>query len=198
MNLTRIARITSAATVAGVAAVASYSHMRVLASEHGQGELLANLLPVSVDGMLVVASVVMADDRAAGRAPRVSAKVSFVTGVAASILANVLAAPDDLISRVISAWPALALLLVVEMLAGGRSTVQDRTPVEGVQTADALDRADKTPPTSNGGRPSAASKVHAARQAQPDAALADIAATAGVSTRTARRHLNGGRPAEKH
>lgn len=118
MNLTRIARTTSAAVVAGVAAVASYSHMRDLAAAHGQSPLLANLLPISVDGMLVVASAVMADDRAAGRPVRTWARVSFVVGVAASIVANVLAAQPDLVARVISAWPALALLLVVEMLAG--------------------------------------------------------------------------------
>lgn len=121
MNLARFARVTSATVVAGVAAIASYSHTRDLARANGQGDLLANLLPVSVDGMLIVASAVMSDDRAAGRPVRMSARISFVVGVAASIIANVLAAPPSTTARVISAWPALALLLVVEMLTGGRS-----------------------------------------------------------------------------
>ncbi|MEV4714586.1 DUF2637 domain-containing protein [Micromonospora sp. NPDC049374] len=180
MNLVRIARVASATTVAGVAAVASYSHMRDLVATHGQGPLLANVLPVSVDGMLIVASAVMADDRAAGLRPRLSARVSFVVGVAASIVANVLAAPPDLVARVISAWPALALLLVVEMLGGAR--VSEDGHVDG--------QAVKTPPSS-GGRPSSAERVLAARDADPDAPVADIARLAGVSARTARRHLNG-------
>lgn len=186
--LIRWALSISAATVAGVAAVASYSHMRDLAATHGQSPLLANLLPVSVDGMLVVASAVMADDRATGRPARLSARVSFAFGVVASIVANVLAAPPDAVARVISAWPALALLLVVEMLTGvggryncngsGGSGDRDGTPV-------------KTPATSGNGRPSKAEKVLAARAADPDATVADIARQVGVSPRTARRHLNG-------
>lgn len=181
MTLLRLARTTSAATVAGVAAVASYSHMRDLAGDHGQSALLANLLPISVDGMLVVASAVMADDRASGRPARLSARVSFVVGVAASIVANVLAAQPDLVARVISAWPALALLLVVEMLAGKATGRPDETP-------------DETPPSSSGGRPSTAARVLAARAADPDASIPAIAQQAGVSARTARRHLNGTAP----
>ncbi|WP_422733987.1 DUF2637 domain-containing protein [Micromonospora sp. WMMD558] len=190
--LIRYARTTSAAVVAGVAAVASYSHMRDLAAEHGQSPLLANLLPISVDGMLIVASAVMADDRADGRPVRLSARVSFVVGVVASIVANVLAAPPDPVARVISAWPALALLLVVEMLSGGPARVSHpRRSAAPVGVTPTTDPPDKTPPTSNGGRPSAAARVLAARTADPDATVADIARQAGVSDRTARRHLNG-------
>lgn len=187
MTLTRYARTTSAAVVAGVAAIASYSHMRDLAREHGQGDLLAALLPVSVDGMLIVASAVMADDRADNRPVRLSARLSFVTGVAASIVANILAAPDNPVARVISAWPALALLLVVEMLTGGKST--------GKTFQSATDEtAVKTPPSRAGGRPSTAERVLAARAADPDASVVDIALTAGVSQRTVRRHLTGSTP----
>ncbi|SCL23403.1 Protein of unknown function [Micromonospora rhizosphaerae] len=224
MNLTRVARTASAAIVAGVAAVASYSHMRQLAAEHGQSPLLANLLPVSVDGMLIVASAVLADDRAAGRPGRLSARVSFTIGVVASIIANVLAAPDNIVARFISAWPALALLLVVEMLTGGGPAA---TPaVAGTQTSKGADvpasddqSADVTPrssasrasgstgtvarkpargtgtvakkPAGSAGQPSAADRVRAARAANPTATIADIARHAGVSDRTARRHLNG-------
>ncbi|MGS2619474.1 DUF2637 domain-containing protein [Micromonospora sp. LZ34] len=213
MNLTRVARTTSAAVVAGVAAIASYSHMRQLAAEHGQPPILSNLLPISVDGMLIVASAVLADDRAAGRPGRMSARVSFLTGVVASIVANVLAAPDNLVARVISAWPALALLLVVEMLTGGQpapavpSTKKEveETPVRAAQGGgpDTAPQSSqprsvprkatpgKTPPAGNGARPSAAERVLAARAADPGASVADIARQAGVTDRTARRHLNG-------
>jgi hypothetical protein len=109
-------RSLAAGTVALVAAIASYSHMKAVAIEHGQPELLAALMPLSVDGLLIVASIVMAEDRENGFRPRPSARGSFWGGVAASIAANVLAAPDDVISRLISGWPAIALFAVVEML----------------------------------------------------------------------------------
>lgn len=214
MNVTRIARTTSAAVVAGVAAIASYSHMRQLAAEHGQPPILSNLLPISVDGMLIVASAVLADDRAAGRPGRLSARISFLIGVVASIVANVLAAPDNPVARVISAWPALALLLVVEMLSGGqpaRTAVSASGPVVDAPARAAEDAGVpesapsatkprvsrrpaapvKTVPAGNGPRLSAAARVLAVRAADPNASVADIARQAGVSDRTARRHLNG-------
>jgi hypothetical protein len=125
MNTPRVIRNASAAVVATIAATASYDHMRELALIHGQGELIASLVPISVDGMLVVATVAMHDDRISGRKVRPAAWVAFCVGVLASVTANVLAAPDDLISRIVSAWPAVALLLVIEVLAtGGRKNAE--------------------------------------------------------------------------
>jgi hypothetical protein len=74
-------RTLAAGVLAGVAAIASYSHMRDLAAEHGQPEYLAKLLPISVDSLLVVASIVMTEDREAGRPARPWARASFVIGV---------------------------------------------------------------------------------------------------------------------
>lgn len=125
MNTPRIIRNVAAAVVATIAAAASYQHMRDLALAHGQGELIASLVPISVDGMLIVSTVAMHDDRLSGRKVRPAAWVAFCTGVLASVTANVLAAPDDLISRIVSAWPAVALLLVIEVLAtGGRKNAE--------------------------------------------------------------------------
>jgi hypothetical protein len=121
---------TSAGVVAGIAAVASYSHMRGLALRYGQESLIANLLPLSVDGLVICAAVAIGD----GRRNTWSAWVSFWVGVGASIVANVLAARPELIARAISAWPAVALLLVVEVLSrSGRAdrnqAVAETTPV---------------------------------------------------------------------
>lgn len=126
----RFASRASAATVAGIAAIASYSHMRHLALDYGQDPLIAALMPISVDGMLITATTALVD----GRRRKASAWLAFLTGVAASITANVLAAPDSAIARAISAWPAVALLLVVEVLArSGRSVpaVQDEAAEAG-------------------------------------------------------------------
>lgn len=116
MTPTRLLRNTSAGVVATIAAAASYTHMRTLAAEHGQSAPIAAMVPLSVDGLMVVATIAMHDDKHTGRPVRRSAWAAFVIGVTASVTANVLAAPDSLTARVISAWPAVALLLVVELL----------------------------------------------------------------------------------
>lgn len=127
MTLRRVATLVGALVVAAIAALASYSHMRGLALRCGQPELIADLLPVSVDGMMVVATVALGD----GRRNRWSAWVAFWTGVAASVTANVLAAEPSGIARCISAWPAVAFLLVVEVITRGgqgRSGTADAEP----------------------------------------------------------------------
>jgi hypothetical protein len=85
--------------------------------------LIASLLPFSVDGMMVVATMALAD----GRHHRWSAWLAFWIGVTASVAANVLAAPPSTIARCISAWPAVAFLLVVEVITRGGHRPMDRT-----------------------------------------------------------------------
>jgi hypothetical protein len=116
MDLIRSARRVSAAAVAGIAAWSSWSHMVHVALRFGERAEVAYVLPVSVDGMLVVASTAMVEDQRAGRAVRWSARVAFAAGVAASVAANIAAAKPTLGARIVAAWPALALLLVVEIL----------------------------------------------------------------------------------
>lgn len=146
MTPSRLLRNTSAGVVAAIAAAASYTHMRTLAAEHGQSAPIAAMVPISVDGLMVVATIAMHDDKQAGQRVRRSAWAAFIVGVLASVTANVLSAPDDLTARVISAWPAVALLLVVELLArGGRtSEATDRADRETArtETADRADRAE--------------------------------------------------------
>ena len=63
-------RRTATVTVAGLAGIAgalSYSHMRQLAEAHGQAGWHAHALPLSVDGVEVVASLVLLADRRTGR-----------------------------------------------------------------------------------------------------------------------------------
>jgi hypothetical protein len=130
MTLRRIASLAGALVVAAIAALASYSHMRGLALRYGQPELISDLLPISVDGMMVVATIALGD----GRRNRWSAWAAFWTGVTASVLANVLAAQPSGIARCISAWPAIAFLLVVEVITrGGRSHASSDTDDEAQQ-----------------------------------------------------------------
>lgn len=147
MTLRRLASLAGALTVAAIAALASYSHMRGLALRYGQPEVIADLLPVSVDGMMVVATVALGD----GRRYRWSAWVAFWTGVGASVTANVLAAEPSTIARCISAWPAVAFLLVVEVITrGGRHHGPDR--VDSVSSENDDPHGEDMPVAGEGGR----------------------------------------------
>ncbi len=54
--------------VAGVAAVVSYGHIREVAVYGHQTDLVAHLIPLSIDGMMLIATLAMAEDKAAKHA----------------------------------------------------------------------------------------------------------------------------------
>lgn len=106
--------------VAVVAAIASYDHQRALAELAGEG-WRAWLLPVSVDGLVVAASMSMLVGRRAGLPAGALAWTSLLAGIGASLAANVAAADPTMVGRVVAAWPPLALLLAWELLLQVRS-----------------------------------------------------------------------------
>lgn len=112
-----VCRLTALAVVvvAAVAAAASYSHMRRLAVDAGEGGI-AFLLPLSVDGLVVAASMSMLVQRRAGHPAGRLAWGALLLGVGASLAANVAAAEPTLVGRLVAAWPPLALLLAYELL----------------------------------------------------------------------------------
>jgi hypothetical protein len=57
----RLIRITTALAVATVAAVISYRHAYELVSSHGEYGLTARLLPFTVDGLILAASMLILD-----------------------------------------------------------------------------------------------------------------------------------------
>ncbi|WP_327009477.1 DUF2637 domain-containing protein [Dactylosporangium sp. NBC_01737] len=129
MNARRFASIAGTVAVTVIAAVGSYDHQRELALIAGQTPLLATLLPLSVDGMLLVATLALGD----GRRSRWSAWLAFLIGVTASLAANVMVADPNPVARVVSAWPALALLLTVEILTrSGKAPEEVPQPVRPV------------------------------------------------------------------
>jgi Protein of unknown function (DUF2637) len=123
-------RITTLAVlaVALVAAIASYDHQRALAELAGEG-WRAWLLPVSVDGLVVAASMSMLVWRRAGLPAGALAWTSLLAGIGASLAANVAAADPTMVGRVVAAWPPLALLLAWELLLQVRApTAAGREP----------------------------------------------------------------------
>ncbi|AGZ40716.1 DUF2637 domain-containing protein [Actinoplanes friuliensis] len=107
----------AAGAVAGIAAWSSWYHMSHLARLHGEPAEVAVALPLTVDGMLIVATIVMADDKRRYGVVRPVARIAFPIGVIASVAANIAGADPTLWARFIAAWPPIALLLIVEMLA---------------------------------------------------------------------------------
>ena len=112
------ARVTSGAVlfVAVIAAVVSFVHIEHLAATHGQTTLTAWLLPLSIDGTVVAASMVMLRAaRARLATPRLG---RFMLGLAvvATLAANIAyGLPYGLPGALISGWPAVAFIGCAEM-----------------------------------------------------------------------------------
>jgi len=106
------------AGLAGIAGAISYSHMRQLAAAHGDAGWHAHAFPLSVDGVEIVASLVLLADRRTGRRSGWLPWAALAVGTAASLAANIATADADTVSRIIAGWPALALLIAVKLLSG--------------------------------------------------------------------------------
>jgi hypothetical protein len=124
--------------VALVAAVVSYEHLRHVATMAGEG-WRAWLLPLSVDGLLVAASMVMLTRRRQGRPAGALAWGSLLLGIAASVAANVASAEATLTARLVAAWSPVALLLAVELLLQLLRPLTATPPTD----ADGIDRHDE-------------------------------------------------------
>lgn len=111
----RRARVLAVVMVAAAAAVVSFDHQRVLAELAGEG-WRAFLLPLSVDGMLLAASLTALERRRAGQPVGGVVWFALALGVLASMAANVAAAEPSLEGRLVAAWPPVALKLSLAML----------------------------------------------------------------------------------
>jgi len=130
----RVAYTLAIGFVAAVAAWNSYWHMYDVALLGHQAMWLAATLPLSVDGMLLVATLAMAEDKANGRKARGWARFAFWLGAVVSVCANVASTMVhhgmDPLSIAVAAWPPLALLVVVEIMARPGKPIKDPVRVE--------------------------------------------------------------------
>ena len=140
-----VQRVTTASVlaVALVAAVASYEHMRALAALAGE-DWRAWLLPLSVDGLAVAASMTMLVRRRAGLPAGGLAWVALLLGLGASLAANVAAAEPTVEGRLVAAWPPVGLLLAYELL-------MQQVKARGGPGLDTV-RPDKSNPSDGGSR----------------------------------------------
>jgi hypothetical protein len=115
----RVIRSATAAVVCSVAAfaaVVSYSHIYGLGRAHGQDGTAARLLPLSVDGLILAASLVLLHEARNDRDAPLLARFMLWLGIGATIGANVaFGAGYGLLGALISAWPAVAFIGAVEI-----------------------------------------------------------------------------------
>lgn len=111
----RAVRVAALAIVIAAAAVVSFDHHRHVAASLGEG-WRSWLLPLSIDGMIVVASITAWERHRL--ALRVGGWVwcSLTLGIVASVVGNVAAAEPTPGAWLIAAWPPAALKLTLAML----------------------------------------------------------------------------------
>jgi hypothetical protein len=104
--------------VAAVAAYGSYEHQRDFALHGGADPVTAGLWPLSVDGLLLLATVgLLKSSQHTSRRVQLAVWLSFLLGIAVSLAANIAAAPTLAWQPVLVAgWPPVALLLAAELL----------------------------------------------------------------------------------
>ena len=119
MSGDRAIRFATAAVVCAVAAfaaVVSYSHIYGLGRAHGQDGTAVRLLPLSVDGLILAASLVLLHEARNDRDAPALARLMLWLGIGATIGANIAyGARYGLLGALISAWPAVAFIGAVEI-----------------------------------------------------------------------------------
>jgi hypothetical protein len=107
--------------VAGTAAISSFSHIRDVALYGHQNSLVAHLLPLSIDGMMALATMAISEDKAQNRYPRAWARFGFWFGAGVSLAANVAATVVrygwEPASIGVAAAAPIMLLISVEIVA---------------------------------------------------------------------------------
>jgi hypothetical protein len=129
VNADKFARVLAGLAVLAVAIVAgivSFSHIETLALANGYSVDTARLLPVSVDGLIVAASLALLTGvREHREAPRL-ARAGLVLGIVATLAANVEAgARFGAVGAIVNAWPGVAFIVASEILLGMLRGPQD-------------------------------------------------------------------------
>jgi hypothetical protein len=206
VNPIKLASRATTALVAAVAGFSSYQHIVEVAYRAGEHPTVAAVIPLSIDGLIVVGTMAMVEDKRADRRPRLSARVALGFGVVATLAANIASAQPHFMSRCVAAVPAVAFLITVEVLArSGRKLTAGqhvpavvpveaarRPPSPGSEPAEAAPELVGSVPTAKPVRakrqPSSRDKVIAAHRRTPDASDAALAARLKVSEVTVKRH----------
>lgn len=113
----RWSTVAAVAIVAAVAAFVSYRHALQVVRLHGEGWPVAQLYPLTIDGLIYAASMVLLDSARRRATPPVLAYVALGLGIAATLAANVAAGlAYGVLGAIVAAWPAPALVISYELL----------------------------------------------------------------------------------
>jgi hypothetical protein len=127
----RLIRITTALAVATVAAVAAVisRHAYELVSTHGETGITARLIPFTVDGLILAASMLILDANRRGQPVPPLARWCLSAGIVATVGASLAHGLDHSpIGAVVSTWPTLALAGSFELLMTLIRTGSDSAP----------------------------------------------------------------------
>lgn len=119
--------VVAVVVVALVAAVVSFAHMQQLAFKAGEG-WRSYLIPVSIDGLVVAASMVLVTRRRNGLVGGWLAWGALAGGVLASLAANMADARPEITAMLVAGWPAVAFAVAFELLLQQRRADQVQLP----------------------------------------------------------------------
>lgn len=159
-----IARLCAAAGIAGIAAWVSYWHMAGVAQRYGETDAAPYLIPVSVDGLVVVASVCLVE--LAGR-------------IRTAEVAPVVLPPVEPVSAQVTSDPEPPVL----------PPVDEAPPAEVIADATATRKPRRTGGTSTAKRPFAVTQRAAAALQADGMDVPAIASALGITPRQARAAL---------
>jgi len=128
----RYHNLTAAAVllVAAIAAVISYQHVVALAIRYGQPALAAYLLPVSIDGLVAVSSLVMLRSARLGVASPGLARTGLILAIIATLACNVgYGVAHGWPGALLSGWPAVAFVVAAEVAITMTRREPSRKPV---------------------------------------------------------------------
>jgi hypothetical protein len=126
-SLVRVTTVFAVVVVALIAAVVSYSHMQQLADSAGE-DWRSWLIPLSIDGLVVAASMVLLTRRRTGLPGGPLAWGALGAGVGASLAANMADARPEVTAVLVAGWPAVAFAVAFELLCQQRRAEQHDTP----------------------------------------------------------------------
>ena len=129
--------LTAAVAVLAVAAVAgwvSYRHAVAVVSAHGEPGIVGRWYPVTIDGLIIAASMVLLDAASHEEDAAPLAWWLLGAGIGATLAVNVLAGlPSGWFAAIVAGWPAAAFVGCYELLmmlvrANARRGVSPGTP----------------------------------------------------------------------
>jgi hypothetical protein len=119
--------------VAVIAAIVSYRHAYAVVTEYGESGATAIMIPLTIDGLVYAASMVILHSARVGvKAPPLAWMLLWL-GITATLAANVAHGwQNGLVGSIVAAWPAVALVGCYEMLmwlvrTNGRSGMEKPT-----------------------------------------------------------------------